>query len=250
MEQFEPKVLILSACTLEVWALPSSEPISDGFKQEDTKLFKFFLNECKALGLTTTLQTINRATQLLSRPDPPRDEFQNLCSEALGRLRDELNGVHLMSFTTKESLLYEEWWDGWEDTVAKFGSALWDIEEASKCLACGRATATVFHLMRVMEHGLKATSNELGIPYAPSWESHLDQIKRKIEVKWKNKTPEEKKDEPFFRDVLATLQIVKISWRNPTMHIVNHYTIEQAQEIFNAVKAFMRHLSTKLGENS
>ena len=45
----------------------------------------------------------------------------------------------------------------------------------------------VFHLMRVMEAGLKATAGSLGIPYAPSWESYLKQIGGKLEIEWKKK---------------------------------------------------------------
>jgi hypothetical protein len=46
--------------------------------------------------------------------------------------------------------------------------------------------------------------------------------------------------------VLAHLHAVKVAWRNPTMHIVNQYTPEQAEEVFNAVRGFMRHLASKL----
>jgi hypothetical protein len=38
-----------------------------------------------------------------------------------------------------------------EQVEIKFMSAIQDIEEAGKCLAMGRGTATVFHLMRVVE---------------------------------------------------------------------------------------------------
>src|SRR5262249_6091339 len=54
-----------------------------------------------------------------------------------------------------------------EEVATKFVPANQDIEEAGKCLALSRGTATVFHLMRVMEAGLKALAKPLGIPYAP-----------------------------------------------------------------------------------
>src|SRR5437588_7499290 len=54
----------------------------------------------------------------------------------------------------------------------QFPSAIDDAVEASNCLALERNTAVVFHVMRVMEAGLKVLAAELGIPYAPSWESY------------------------------------------------------------------------------
>jgi hypothetical protein len=42
---------------------------------------------------------------------------------------------------------------------------------------------------------------------------------------------------------MGDLQVVKMSWRNPTMHIVRTYTPEEAQQIFGAVKTFMGRLA-------
>jgi hypothetical protein len=45
---------------------------------------------------------------------------------------------------------------------------------------------------------------------------------------------------------LAKLRAVKDAWRNPTVHLERNYDEKQAIAVFNAVGAFMRHLSTKL----
>jgi hypothetical protein len=127
----------------------------------------------------------------------------------------------------------------------QFPRVIYDIGEAGKCLALGRGTACVFHLMRIMEEGLKILARGLGIPYAPSWESYLTQIKTKIEEKHKNKTPKWKRTEPFYKEVLGDLQMVKIAWRNPTMHIVRKYTPEEAEGILGAVGTMMQKLAVE-----
>jgi hypothetical protein len=127
-----------------------------------------------------------------------------------------------------------------------FPNAIDDIEDSGKCLALGQGTACVMHLMRVMEAGLKALAKELGIPYAPSWESYLTQIQNKIGLPRKRKTAKWKRDEPFFRDLSGDLMTVKQAWRNPTMHIVRKYSAEEAEEIFRAVKRFMQHLEPRI----
>jgi hypothetical protein len=137
-----------------------------------------------------------------------------------------------------------------EAVAAKFPSAISDIDNAGKCLALDQGTACVFHLMRVMEVGLRALGRALGIPYAPSWESYLTQINRQIGRDWREKEPEWKVDEAFYSAVAGDLLVVKTAWRNPTMHVRITYDGPKALEIFNAVRTFMQHLATKVQEES
>ena len=47
------------------------------------------------------------------------------------------------------------------EVIAAFPSARDDLAEAAKCLALGRATAVVFHCMRVLEIALRAVAQTL-----------------------------------------------------------------------------------------
>lgn len=173
---------------------------------------------------------------------------QNMFAILQGRVEDELSQTLFMHFTPKQAELYGNR-SPFGDVVRKsFPSCAWDAEEAARCLSVRRATASVFHLMRVMEAGLKAMSNSLGIPYAPSWESHLNQIRNRIAAKHRTKGVRWKRDEPFFSDAAARLEAVKVAWRNPTMHIVRKYTEEEASEVYDAVSIFMKHLARKIRE--
>jgi hypothetical protein len=134
------------------------------------------------------------------------------------------------------------------EVADRFPSAIQDIEQGAKVLAYGAGTATVFHMMRIMEVGLRSLAGALKIPYAPSWESYLIQIEKKITAKHRTKGIQWKRDEPFFRDVAGDLQMVKIAWRNPTMHIVRHYNQDEAEDVFRGVKRFMNRLAEKLSE--
>ena len=51
----------------------------------------------------------------------------------------------------------------WGDAVTKFPEITMDIEEAAKCFALSRFTATVFHLMRVMELGVQKLGDHFGV---------------------------------------------------------------------------------------
>ncbi len=51
-----------------------------------------------------------------------------------------------------------------EQVDKKFKALRGEIAEAGKCFAAGRDTATVFHLMRVMEVGVQRLGKKLGVP--------------------------------------------------------------------------------------
>ena len=59
---------------------------------------------------------------------------------------------------------------------------------------------------------------------------------------WKNE------DEPFFSGAASHFLLIKNAWRNRAMHARSKYTEEEAEVIYNSVRAFMRHLSERLSE--
>ena len=173
-------------------------------------------------------------------------EFADSMKDIDLRLKDELS--HTKVFVLESGR--ENFFDPKEPlfgagVVDKFPKAIDDIEDTGKCLALGLGTSAVMHLMRVMEVGLQDLAKSLGIPYAPSWESYLSQIQAKISTKHKRKGVRWKRDEKFYRDLSGDLLTVKQAWRNPTMHIDRRYNVDEAETIFNAVKALMQRLATK-----
>lgn len=210
--------------------------------------FRGVLEFCEACGFRMTALPLRRMIAMHDNGSLTFERLQRLSANANERLRDESECCKLLRIFPDNEQYYEQPRDKWGKVPDQFRSAIADLEEAGKCLALERSTACVFHLMRVMECGLKAVARELGIPYAPSWESYLDQIDRQLRLKWVNKDPDWKKVEPFFRDVAANLYTIKVAWRNPTMHIVRNYTHEEAIDVHSSVRAFMRHLSEHVAE--
>ena len=133
----------------------------------------------------------------------------------------------------------------------KYTSAFYEIDEAGRCFALGRYTATVFHLMRIMEIGIYATSRCLGVPDpikpgGRNWGAILKVMNEAITAKkgtWANAA-----DAEFFGGVVLSLDRVRNVWRNSTMHVENKYTEDEAHEVFEAVRAFMKKLASRCDE--
>jgi hypothetical protein len=231
----------------EKLALDRNALLSDRYEQEMLPNLEKLGEELDIINARMTAASVRRLAHRLQSKKCTQGELIDLVGDIDRRLRDELELVHLyvldenkIKYFAPAQVLYDQ------AVIDKFPLAIPDIEDAGKCLSFLQSTACVFHSMRVMEIGLKALAQLLGIPYAPSWESYLKQINTKIGEQHQNKTPEWKADEPLFRDLSGDLQTTKIAWRNPTMHIVRRYEPDEAEEIFRAVKGFMTRLAPRV----
>ncbi len=140
------------------------------------------------------------------------------------------------------------------ETVIAFRKAIPDIKESGNCYSLGLYTACVFHLMRVLEHGLSALTKDVGLKfYRQSWGTIIDKIREKIddEIKLLNKQPKDPSRTDrltFLSQAAKEFVYFKDGWRNYAMHGLEEYDAPKALSVLNHVKEFMAHLATKLTE--
>jgi hypothetical protein len=238
--------------------------------------FQFPLSRLSVIDLESTVQTlqeigkncelpvISASADVLSteigRVTKKPDGSLLLANEEFARVRGallqlqhcvrvELGTRSALIFDAKSTSLWEaQGLPSGADFRTKFATAQYDMDEAAKCLAVGRGTAAVFHLMRVMETGLRAVHECLGISVAlvgnnRNWGSILNRVRDAIANK--GKWPE--KD--LFQEIYALLDSVKDAWRNPTLHVGEKKTTEEAEHIFAMVSGFMKKLASRMDES-
>lgn len=135
------------------------------------------------------------------------------------------------------------------EVFSAFPPANNDISEAGTCLALERGTACVLHLMRVVEVGLKTLADAVGVSVQTDWGSYLREIDKTLETKIKG-AGKRSEDERFYSEARVTIDGIRMAWRNPTMHVESSYAPERAEEILGSVRTLMRHLATRLSEQS
>lgn len=155
-----------------------------------------------------------------------------------------LSGQICILLGTSEASLFSPTEEPFGDEVAlKFGDACDDIYEACKCLALGRGTAAVFHLMRVLEAAMTIVAAKLGAPIVDAngkglpWGVIAQNMKAIID----RMTPGSDEQIRWYR-VQHDLVVVNRAWRVPTAHPKQVYTPEEARGVFDAVKTFMKEL--------
>ena len=148
-----------------------------------------------------------------------------------------------------------------------FKSAAPDVREAGNCLAADCNTAAVFHLMRVLEWGLRALCVHLGmkrfkstrkrdrtITYTPieykEWDSVLNQLQGKVDAKVNKikRGPAKQQAQEFYYPVLQELRAMRDAWRNHVMHTRQEYSARDADAILAHVERFMTTLSARVSQ--
>lgn len=203
----------------------------------------------EAIPLPSVVSQMKRIESTL-RGSHTQAEVIGLMADLYNRLEDELSSQYFFHVKPYRVAYYTEPMPFGDDVARAYPNARDDIEAAGKCLALEQGTATVFHLMCAMEIALKSLGKALGIDYAPSWDSYIRQITRSMETEHKKKPADWKKDESFYRDLLGDLVAVKSAWRNPTIHVRRKYLPDEAEEVFRAVRTFMKRAATKLSDPS
>lgn len=142
--------------------------------------------------------------------------------------------------------------------ITQFPSADQDIRDAGNAYAVGLYTATVFHLMRVAEIGLRVFAKHLrvGMPKKKGpiqwaqWEDILRELRLKID-KLSTRAgakPKKSADRAFYRGLLTEFEGFKDMYRNDVMHVRKTYSQGEATSALERVGEFIQRLGTRVHE--
>ncbi len=207
-----------------------------------------YIRELNELGLTSSRVALERVKDCLTsfgKPGWKQDRLEELAKDFLGRLYDDLAEPRFLAIEAGKRALYEQPEPIFGQVVfEKFPPAREDIEEAGKCVALNRNTAAVFHLMRALECAVQIVADKIGATIKDQhgrglgWGVIAENMKPLIDA-----MPKGSAEQLNWYRIQSDLAVVNRAWRVPTNHPKETYTSEQANEVFDATKTFMRELS-------
>jgi hypothetical protein len=130
---------------------PRNAGLSDGLRTDLLPMVEDIQRRCADSEFFSTADAADRIVFLLRQSDSQARGVSELMADLLRRLEDESKRCVLMRIPSTHAARYQSPLAGWDLALAKFPSIQLEVEEASKCFSLGRYTATVFHLMRVLE---------------------------------------------------------------------------------------------------
>ena len=218
--------------------------------------FISLVDQLGSLGLGVSQKKAEKILWAIQNPPEERkatvgEILKKDCKELRSRIQDELEGKAIYYLSSKAELL-----DGNDPPFTQavedaFPSAIYDIQEAAKCLALRRSTASVMHLMRALEISHSCLAGELGLTNdTENWNTILDKIESEIRSRTKATHGEKWKEEneQWFTEAATHFRLIKNAWRNHAQHLHAKYSEEEAEDIYSSVRSFMRHLSERLSE--
>jgi hypothetical protein len=194
---------------------------------------------CDKLDLKSAVACIDDALLDLKVELFPLERLDRIYLDIDSSIRRDMQSSMFFHMPNRQSQFYKQTAIFGPVVAARFPTLTEDIEEAGNCLAFGRSTACVFHLMRVMEVGTQALGSLLGVAFtdAKNWQNILDESNKAIKALPKGKETIE------LSQIAAHLFNVKVAWRNEVMHPKATYTLEESEDLFTHVKTFMKTLA-------
>jgi hypothetical protein len=222
--------------------------IPDALKATYRASYADVLRDCTTLGLDSPVDQLKRIEKVFEREVTFR-EHDTLENELANRITDELDRALLLHIDRSSAKYYGVTAPFGDVVVTAFPSGMIDIEEAGNCLALGRSTACVMHLMRVMESGISALAASLSVVAEfKTWDTIIKKLRAELEVSYPQMDPTMKGKREFYAHAFDRLTAVKDALRNPTMHARVHYDPDRAEEVYRAVRSFMQLVAEELKE--
>jgi hypothetical protein len=154
-------------------------------------------------------------------------------------------------YPTAKNHILSNWKADWAHILEKFPSTSPDIVAGVDLWALGHSTASVFHFMRVLEHGLRALAADVGKAFdVQNWQNIIDQIESEIRSLGKTLPAGLAKSDrlQFLSETAKEFFYFKDGWRNYVSHNRADYDEYQARSVMEHVKSFMIVLSSRLSE--
>lgn len=148
--------------------------------------------------------------------------------------------------------------DDWGAAFLGFPSIRSEVERGLKCFAFEQHTATVFHLMRVAEQGLRAVAKERKVKLPKDrpiedadWGTLTTRLRAQVDIvnNWPAKKAGKKVALPYYTGVLADVVFFKDRYRNMVSHSLTVFDEPEARRVILRVCDFMRVVASRTNES-
>lgn len=258
MQRFRPDVIALISHTAgthhrsvnERGEIVSDNPLPES-AQGLADVFEPLVAYLKGFGLKASAASMEKIVRIVRLSGSTQRDFKETMHELQGRLEDEMKGEFYFSLTPAEADKFEKWESGWEQILARFPTAIRDVEEMNKCFALARYTASMFHALHVAEWGAIALGDFIGVTDPrKGWGPTERKLRELIKGGHTNlPLPLAEKFE-FLEQMNREIDSMVLAWRHKVDHAANHlailpsadFTPDIAEHIIGAVRVFMLRL--------
>jgi pimeloyl-ACP methyl ester carboxylesterase len=208
----------------------------------------------RLIGLRITADTIKDLEEELQKDNRRTSEWLHSQVEAIERLATkELEGRVFLYVPDEDAKFFPTKTKPFafgEDVADKFPSSTFDANSAAIRLATSQSTAAAFHLMRVLEIGLRVLADRFNVPSdRQNWQNIIEGIEKAVrDIPKDSKRPADSKEQQefFLRRQCNSFSSKMVA--ELCGHALDKCTEEEARLILNSVCTFMQKLAMQLHE--
>jgi len=226
---------------------PLPDTLTEDQRQRIPSLLELLKGCCKQIDVVGIGNEIDRAIKYVNAAYATRERAQFHIEHITDRIIDEVREQSFLHVKKDRKHYYMNPSLFGEDIDRKFSKVAEDIGNAGNCFALRQYTASVFHIMRVMEYCVQRFGKKLHIPIDvknETWYQIMDQVNSSVKrlPGGKNATASQNKRKERYAMAAGRLDHVRIVWRNPVMHPKDTYDENQALEVLDGVGKYLESI--------
>lgn len=191
---------------------------------------------------------IKRFSEKIEKTDFDNRQLHHEIQALHEALQDDVKWQAIYRYSNEQRKVLFAWRDDWKAVLQTFPEVQADIIAAVDLWALSHPTASVFHLMRVLEHGLSALANDLGVQAdGKVWGVILNEIEKAIKVEMDMPGRAKRTGRlQYLSEAAKEFSYFKDGWRNYVSHNKAVYDVHQARNVMEHVRNFMTTLAKNL----
>jgi hypothetical protein len=231
-----------------------SEELSEPDKTNAADVLKASKDLADKLGLRSTKHRIE-TFELKLRFNLKGSEYINEIKVLREALKHDLSECMFYHYPKGKLDTLMKFYPNWDRVNTAFPLVKAEALAATDCYALGHNTASVFHIIRVAEHGLRAVAKErrINLPRKKpidwaTWQEVIKELGNEVKKIGENAAAGSAKDNAlsFYSGALADLNAFKDEYRNQVMHVRQDYDDLQAFRALTKVQSFMDRVAEKI----
>lgn len=232
------------ATTLDLATETPSMPVTDDERADLKDTLLRLAKTAEKLELPQSHYMLRQASRSLPKTGEALEMLGNL-------IHNELKSCLFLHVPVHRARFFDMQTPDW--VTGAFPSVGSDLVQAGNAFVAGLHVATVFHLMRVLEIGLRALALDIGATTSKpldqmDWGSIISKIEEEIKVRATGGRGGKDPKLEFYTRVALSFRFFKDSWRNYVSHMRGPCSENQASDLLSQVPAFMADLSAEIHE--
>lgn len=227
-----------------------NDPISEAMRSRlKGWIGKIGANVANEYEMLAAKDRVARFVKIIEQPEAKIRQIHYEVKALREAVQDGIKNQLVYRYPRAKGDILKSWQIDWEIVIIAFPDTATDIRSGVDIWALGHYTASVFHMMRVLEYGLGALASSVNLKFdTQNWQNIISEIEKAIKQEERSLARGRARQERlrFLSAAAKEFTYFKDGWRNYVSHNKCAYDEYQARSVMEHTRDFMHLLSSNL----